>query len=205
MTSDARPPEDTGSPATPAAAPREAELRLGIVLRRIPSKNRWVSHVWRAVAVLPGAPPADWVLLREEDGAQEYHAATMPLVLHRSEAESYRVALAGRPRTVWVVLRPAPPGAAQDIAVRLVTASPFEAQDYMESGEELVEPVPMPEALEAWIAAFTDAQPDGPAFVKRRRVPHAPAAEDGLGDRRIAQESDVYRAPSSLRDRKDMP
>ncbi|WP_370031227.1 DUF3305 domain-containing protein [Oceanicella sp. SM1341] len=179
------------------------ELPLGIVLRRIPARSRWVSHVWRAVAVLPGAAPADWAELREEDGAVEYHAATLPLVLHRAETEAYRVGLASRPRNVWVVLRPAPAGAAHDVAVHLVTASPFEAQDYMESGDEIVEPVPMPDALHAWIAAFVDAQPDDPEFVKRRRTPHAPSPEEGLGDSRIPQENDVYRAPATLRARKD--
>ena len=42
----------------------------------------------------------------------------------------------------------------EPVEVHLVTASPFEAQDYMDSSEETVERVAMPEPLIEMIAAF---------------------------------------------------
>ena len=41
-------------------------MPLGVVLRRTPGATRWVRHAWRAVAVLPGAGPADGRVLRDE-------------------------------------------------------------------------------------------------------------------------------------------
>ena len=128
---------------------REAHLPLGVVIRKQPGVTRWARWIWRAVAVLPGAGPADWHEMRREGEAVEYHAATRVLEVHRKETEGYRVALSNDPPSVYVILRPSEdPDAAQDVEVFKVTASAFEAQDYLDSGEEIVEPVPMPRA--AW-------------------------------------------------------
>ena len=86
---------------------RSISLPLGVVLRRQPGVTRWARWVWRAVAVLPGAGPADWRELRREGEAVEYHAATLTLELHRAETEAYRVALTNDPPCVYVVLREA--------------------------------------------------------------------------------------------------
>ncbi len=58
-----------------------------------PGRTRWAKWVCRPVALLPGAPPADWRLLREEDGVTDFHAATLPLELHRRDVEAYKVSL----------------------------------------------------------------------------------------------------------------
>ncbi|MEM7615667.1 MAG: DUF3305 domain-containing protein, partial [Pseudomonadota bacterium] len=68
--------------------------------------------------------------------------------------------------------------------------------DYQDSGEEIVEPVPMPEALVAWIRDFAQEHHEEEVFVKRRRDrKRVDLTEDGKGDPRIQQTSDVYRAP----------
>lgn len=179
---------------------RSAILPVGVVLRRQPGATRWQKWVWRATAVLPGAPPAEWRELRREGEAVEYHAATLPLEVHRTETEAYRVALSNEPPVCFVVLRPEEEGGVHPYKVHAVTASAFEAQDYTDSGEELVEPVPMPPALIAWLSAFVERHHEDEVFVKRqRRGMREGSPDEGLGDARIRQTRDVYRAPGKRR------
>lgn len=176
--------------------PASATMPIGVVLERRPGVTRWAKYVWRAVAVLPGAKPADFRTLRDADGVAEFHAATLPLTLYRSDVEGYRVSLAMTPPSVFVVLR-LDAATRHGIDVHKVTASSYEAQDHCDSGEEIVEPVPMPEGLAAWVSAFCDANYVETEFVKRKRGDKGGegAPEDGVGDARIRQLSDVYRAP----------
>ena len=151
------------------------------------------------MAVLPGAGPADWSVMRRDGETVEYHAATLPLELFRSDTEAYMTALSSRVPSIGVVMRPAP-DAERPMEVALVTASPFEIQDYMDSGEELVELVPMPDGLRAFVEDFTMAHHVDEEFVKRRRnKSRVDQVEDGKGDARIRQVSDVYRAPRKER------
>lgn len=173
-------------------------MPLGVVLRRQPGLTRWQKWSWKATAVLPGAAPANWTVLREEDGATEFHAATLPLELHRADVEAYQVSLSMNPPTVFVVLRQREsPDEPHEFAVHAVTASAYEAQDYLDSGEEIVEPVPMPEGLVAWVRDFTDAHFEDTPFVKRKRdKKRVDLTQDGIGDPRIRQTADVYRPPN---------
>ena len=170
-------------------------ISLGVVIRRSPGATRWARWAWKAVAVLPGAGPADWKELRRDGDTVEYHAATVPLELWASDVEAYLAGLETRDPAVYVVLREAEEGSHQ-IEVTLATASPFEAQDYMDSGEEVVEQVAMPRQLAEAVREFVRAHHREEPFVKRRRdKKRIDLVEDGKGDPRIRQESDVYRAP----------
>jgi len=188
-------------PDTAAKTIREITMPVGVVIRRSPSASKWATWAWKVVDVLPGAPPADWRVLREEGGVTEYHAATLPLTLHRFETDAYKVALAMEPPSVYVVLRPAEAeGGPHDYGAFLVTASSFEAQDYTDSGEELVEQVPAPPGLVAWIRDFVDEHHVEEAFRKRRRDRvDTDKTEDGRGDARVRQTADVFRAPGATK------
>lgn len=181
---------------------REARLSIGVVIRKQPGATRWARWIWRPVAVLPGAGPANWHEMRRDGRATEYHAATLVLEVHRKETEGYRVALSNDPPSVYVVLRPnEDEDAAHDVEVFKVTASAFEAQDYLDSGEEQVEPVPMPPELIAWLSAFVEHHHVDEAFIKRkrRRWDEDDGGETGRGDARIRQEADAWRDPASKR------
>ncbi len=146
--------------------------------------------------VLPGAKSADWKVLRTEGDVTEFHAATLPLTLYVSDAEAYAHELQSRTPSVYAVLRPT--GHNRDIpwSVALVTASPYEAQDYCDSAEELVEKIPMSDGLLVWIMDFVDTHYEEEVFVKRQRKnARVDQVDDGIGDSRILQTSDVYRAP----------
>ena len=97
-------------------------MPMGIVLRRAPGVTQWAKYAWKAIAVLPGAAPADWQLLREEAGVSEFHAATLPLELHGSDAEASRHGLSTKVPCVYVVLRERA-GAAHPLEVTPVNAS----------------------------------------------------------------------------------
>ena len=189
------------APKPTAETIREITMPVGVVIRRSPSVSRWATWSWKVIDVLPGAPPADWRVLREADGVTEYHAATMPLTLHRRETEAYKVALAMEPPSVYVVLRPDEEGdGPHDYTVFLVTASSFEAQDYLDSGEEIVEQVPAPPGLVAWIRDFAETHHIEEEFKKRRRDRvDTDLHEDGRGDARVRQTADVFRAPGALK------
>ena len=171
------------------------EMPLGVVMRKAPGVTRWAKWHWRAAAVLPGAGPADWVELRREGDAVEYHAATLPLTLWATDTEAYLANLSDQIPSIYVVLRDDETTDAPLDAV-LVTASPYEGQDYADSGEEIVEKVPMSEGLAAWVRDFVLAHHQDEHFIKRRRDrKRVDMTEDGKGDARIRQASDVYRAP----------
>lgn len=181
--------------------PREVSMPVGVVVRQSPGVTRWAPHAWKAVAVLPGAGPGGWKELAREGDVVDYHAATADLVLHRTETEAYLVALNAAVPTLWAILRPASGAGGRPRLVK-VTASAYEAQDHGDNGEDLVEPVPMPEGLAAWIAGFVRRHHREEAFVKRKRRPHVDeGAAEGVGDARVRQTADVYRAPRSLRER----
>lgn len=182
------------------AEDRMARLPVGVILRRTPGVTRWARWAWRAVAVVPGAGPGNWTELRRDGETVEYHAATVPLELYRTDTEGYLVALNGNPPSVFVIMRRVPGDPDGRPEVLKITASAYEAQDYTDNGEDIVEPVPMPEGLEAWVGDFCARHHVEEEFVKRKRQPHRQKPrEDGIGDARVRQAADVYRTPGSLR------
>ncbi|MEO9825765.1 MAG: DUF3305 domain-containing protein [Paracoccaceae bacterium] len=170
-------------------------MPLGVVIRRVPGVTKWAKHVWKAVAVLPGAGSVHWKELRRDGDAVEFHASTLPLELFRTDTEAYLHGLSAETPAIYVVMRPSENSDPLDIL--LVTASPYEAQDYADTGEELVEKVPMPEGLVAWIRDYVELHHEDEVFIKRRRdKKRIDLKEDGIGDARIRQTADVYRAPT---------
>mgnify|MGYP001793614191 CR=1 FL=1 len=170
-------------------------MPLGVVVRRAPGVTRWAKWTWKAVAVLPGAGAANWKPIRDADGIQDFHAATLTLELHGAECEAYLSGLADEVPAIYVVMR-AKNDNAQPFEIVLVTASPYEGQDYADNGEDIVEKVPMSDGLIAWVRDFAEKYYEQEVFVKRRRdKTRVDLTEDGVGDARISQLSDVYRAP----------
>lgn len=181
---------------------RTCSLDVGVVLRRAPGVTRWARWSWTVIALLSGAPKAEWRVLREVDGATDFHAATLPLTLYRTDVEAYRVALAMTPPSAFVAMT-RNTDALHGLSVHAVTASAYEAQDYADGDEEIVEPVAMPDGLVAFVQAFVDAHFVDTPFIKRKRdKAETDLIEDGVGDPRIRQAGDVYRAPVALKPRK---
>ena len=153
---------------------KEASLPLGVVVERRELENRWVRHSWRPVSVIPGAGPMDpkgeWTVLQSGEGWVRFHAGTLTLGLFPRETEGYRVNLSQQPPRLWLVLRTLDDGdSPHDVEPFLVTACPYEAQDYQDSGDDIVEPVVMPEAVAAFVQAYVDRHHVDEPFEKRKR------------------------------------
>jgi hypothetical protein len=175
-------------------------MPLGVVVRKTPGVTRWQKWSWKVVAVLPGAGPADWRELRREGDAVEYHAATLTLTLYSSDTQAYLVALSAKTPGLYVIMsEETDPQSEMPWRPDLLTASAYEGQGYAESGGRLVELVPMPLGVIGWVRDFVSQHHVEDPFIKRKRDrKRVDLVEDGKGDPRIRQLSDVYRAPRGL-------
>ena len=152
----------------------KAQIPLGIVVDRRDMDNPWQDCRWEPVAVIPGAgplaPDGPWTVLNQGDGWERYHAGTLPLELFAGETEAYKTNLSQDPPRLFVVLRSGEDQDSQhEIVPFLVTASAYEAQDYLDSGEDVVEPVVMPEAVVAFVQRYVDKHHVEQTFYKRKR------------------------------------
>lgn len=152
----------------------QESLPLGVVLERRKVDNPWQDYAWRPVTVIPGAAPlapeGTWTQLSEGDGWVHFHAGTLPLELFPRETEGYKLNLSQNPPRIFVVLRSGEDqDCAHDVVPFLVTVCPYEAQDYLDSGEELVEPVIMPEGVVAFVQSYVEAHHVDEVFQKRKR------------------------------------
>ncbi|MGD9669629.1 MAG: DUF3305 domain-containing protein [Hyphomicrobiaceae bacterium] len=158
----------------------EQSIALGVVVAREKIDHPWQEYRWRAVSVFLDPPEkANWRQLVQDIGVSQFHAATIPLVLHRKETMSYRVNLANGEPSIYVVLREeVDPDADHPVSVHAVTASPFEAQSYGDLAFDSVDRVAMPERLLAMVVAFVGEHPTEEKFVKRQRQPHMGSEEE---------------------------
>ncbi len=145
-------------------------LPIGVIAERRALDNPWIDHKWMPVAVFTGAAPIeDWTKTAEGDGWQQFHIGTLPVELFRKETEAYKVNLSNKRPAVYVVLREAEEPEDPDIRAVHVTVSPYEAQDYLDTGEDIVEAVPMPEDILAWVQGFINQHHVDEPFKKRKR------------------------------------
>jgi len=149
---------------------REITTSVGIIVERRESASKWVDHVWTAPAVVPDAPPTDgWQLLQQGEGVVSYHYAPVRVTLHRKLGEAYDANVETEAPSLWILLddadtEPVP------YTVRGVTADPYEAMGVLDSGEGLVERVPMPAELVRWMADYLKQMPEPEKFRKRKRT-----------------------------------
>jgi hypothetical protein len=176
---------------------RSARMPLGVVVERRKSGSRWQEWLWRPVGVIVGAPPLgrEWRELVRDETSTHYHAANLPLELHRAETEAYLLNLSQTPPRIYVVLRPVPEPAPQPYRALLITASPVEAEGYLGSGDDIVDGVAMPAPVIAWLKEFVERHHVERPFVKRRRKRGADAA----GDQPEAARLPAERPPSGDR------
>jgi hypothetical protein len=157
-------------------------IPLGVVIAHEKIDHPWQEYVWRPVSVFLHAPEISrWRELRRGPGFVHYHAATLPLELHRKETLGYQANLAEPTPSVYVVLREKLEGGDEPIAVHLVTASPHEAEAYGLASEEMVGSVAMPEPLIALVEAFMAEHHIEEPFMKRQRQRHHQAEQHQFG------------------------
>lgn len=149
-------------------------MPLGIVVERRETDHPWETHIWIPVAVAPGAPEnPQWKELARGDGWVQFHADTLPLEIFHDETEDYRYNLVNDPPSVYVVLRE-DDESDSGLAPFKLTVSPSEAQAYLDADEHILEPVPMPDLVQSWLAAFVERYHVDEPVYKRKRKPHDP-------------------------------
>ncbi len=173
----------------------QQSIPVGIILRAAPSQSRWIDMTYRVIGLLPGAADADWAELRRDGEIVDYHAATLQLDLHRTDTDAYMLALDSSAPSAYVVLQGEGDSGDRPRPVT-ITVSPYEAQDHLDAGDEIVERVPMPPEMIEWIGDYIAQHHKQEPFYKRRRdETDLDRVEDGRGDARIRQHGDVYRSP----------
>ncbi len=143
-----------------------------VILARKDIDSPWTDAIWQPVSVILDAPASAHGKIREEgDGWVHYFMNSDPLELHRKDAPAYTANLQQSENgTLWIVLgEEDDPENELPYYVQLVTASPYEAQDYLDSGELIVEVVQMPAQLKSFIAHYVEACPAEEKFIKRKQ------------------------------------
>ena len=145
-------------------------MKVGVVIERRESDNKWIDHTWQVVSLIPGAAEVDQANeIGRGQGWVQFHAATLLLELFRKETEGYKYNLSLHQPSVFVVLRDDDDDGSNEVIPFLATVCPYEAQDYMDSSEETVQSVPMPDIVASWLAEFVETNHVDEPFKKRKR------------------------------------
>lgn len=150
---------------------REVSIPLGIIVEKRKSTHPWADWIWRPIAVFMNAVEvSSWQELMRGEDYIRYHAATLPLTLHRKETEALRLNLMLDVPELYVVLQENEDQMSEFPYVpHIVTASSYHAQDFHDAGDEIVEKVAMPDGVAALIQAFVEEHHVDEVFIKRRR------------------------------------
>lgn len=158
----------------------DAVLPISVVVERRESKNPWGDPLWRPFGVLPAdAAAATGKLLAEGEGWAQYQGGKLNIELFKRETEGYLTNLSQERPMVFIVLRRNGEAEGLEFEPFMATVCPYEAMNYSEDNDDVVEGVPMPPDVMAWVREFVTAHHVETPFVKRknRRRPdgeHAP-------------------------------
>lgn len=158
---------------------------VGVIAERQAVDSPWCDHRWRVTEVLPGAAAVTpWAMLDEGPGRQRYFAGNAELLLFPLETDTLKHNLEGRQPAVYVFLRTT--AAAPGMALLGATVCAGEAQAHVDTGSDLVEAVPMPPEVAAWVAGFVERHHvDRPGYKRRRD-----RSERGAGPRAEVDDDD---------------
>ncbi len=150
----------------------EITRHVGILLERRKSTHPWGDYIWMPVAVLDEAPETGgWEELEPLGETRVFRYGQVPLTLHRRMGEAYDANIETEAPALWVMLDDADSDPVP-YKVRGVTADPYEAMGVLDSGEGLVERLPIPADILHWMVAYLKQMPDPEKFKKRKRQPH---------------------------------
>jgi hypothetical protein len=139
-----------------SVVPALAKVPVGIVVERRKAQSPWVDFIWKPVTALAGLPDAaPWTVLSQSSDGATFYAGAAEIELYRPETANYRDNLGSGAPMLWVALRPT--GAEPPYEIFAVTADPAEGEAWTESGGDLVDVVPMPEAVRLVVASFVAA------------------------------------------------
>ena len=143
-------------------------ITVGIVVDRSKGVGPWSDFLWRPVTALNGAPDtAPWTKLSDDGERTAFFVGTAEVELYRSEAGNYRENLLVEKPLLWVALRRTEADPPYMLAG--VTVDPAEGEAWAALGNDLVDTVPMPSAVESVVAGFVSEHYVEQPFRKRTR------------------------------------
>lgn len=151
----------------------QAHIEVGIVVERRAVDSPWIDHAWAPLAVLPEPPPlAPWTQLQTASDRQSFYLGPATLTLHSVDTAHFRENFQAGRAKLWVAIRPTEGD--PEIEFVGVTADPFEGEVYSENVADIVEALPMPQAIADQVLAFFEAHHVEREFIKRKRTEHDP-------------------------------
>lgn len=149
--------------------PPETEIRhVGVILERRKLDNPWKEFSWRPVQVLPSVPQTEpWTRLGEGEGWVQFYAGAAELALYRHESETYVYNIESAQPAVWVFLRNT--DAAPGVELHGASVDPGEAHAHNDTGDDIVDFVPMPATILEWMQDYVRRHPPTKEHYKRKR------------------------------------
>lgn len=148
------------------AGPESREV--GVIAEWQAVDSPWCDHRWRVTGLLPSAAEAEpWTLLHHDAAVRRYFAGNAELSLYPLETDTLKHNIEGPAPAVYVFLRAS--AAAPGMMLLGATVCAGEAQAHADTGSDVVEAVPMPPQIAAWVGGFVARHHvDRPAYRRRR-------------------------------------
>jgi len=168
--------------------PADAVMSVSVVIERRSATGPWQEDLWRPIGVLANAAAgARGSLLAEGEGWAQFQGGMLDLEMFRGETESYLTNLSQDPPRVFVVLRRTESDNGLAFVPFMATVSPYEAMGYDEGNDDVVEGVPMPPEVVAWVQDFVARHHVDVPF-KKRKNRRREDARDGARPRMRSEE-----------------
>ena len=138
---------------------RELRIPLGVLAEKRRPSSQWAQDYWIPTAVIEGhLNHHEGDLLYEAEGVKRYFLGYSEIYCHASETEAYIHNFESTVPAIYVILRKDDENLHPlDWFVHCVTVSPYLAQDFSDSDEDVVERVSMPLDIAKQLIAFIDA------------------------------------------------
>jgi hypothetical protein len=158
-----------------SVVPPTRTIAVGVVVQRSKATSPWIDFLWRPITVLPGVPEAEpWTKLSDDGEDATFYAGEAEIELYPSDTTQYRNNLLSGSPQLWVTLRST--GSEPPYQVFSVTADSAEGESMTETGNDIVDVVPMPDDIAGIIAQFVTEYHVERTFFKRKRKPADPEA-----------------------------
>jgi hypothetical protein len=156
-------------------------MPIGLLVARYTDPDRDPARAIIPCAVVTDMPPLPvGTLLRRETDRDIVYAGDSTLVLYPGESAHYEDNLLLDPPRVWVSLRPDPDHIG---SIAAISVDPYEGEAMADVESDIVEALPMPQAVRLWLAEFLAEFPPKRDFYKRKR-------DEGMGSRKKSHEQD---------------
>ena len=169
-------------------------IAVKIIFKKKLLNNKWQSHEWEIHDLVlmdmesgDGFPPINNVEIMPlrsfkndsvKDNFRNYFFAEASIDIHRAEAEAYAENLQSSDPSIYIVLREGlyddeieESDENSDIDVHLaeVSLSPYNIQDYEDSGEDIIKKIPLKGPISDLLEKFVEQHFKPEEFIKRKR------------------------------------